>query len=158
MWTGKASWQDAMNLNLTPDIVTWNTMLAAWARCSEWQRSLHLFEPLLYLAACGCAAARGKQVDRAVPPAPEADMCAGVQGTTRNLPDPDLITYNSVINACAKGACWKEALAVYTELDEHDSVTADEPLSDNCSSGTLCRRRFLSTSSFWMPNQSSKAQ
>ena len=85
-------------------------------------------------------------------------MCAGVQGTTRNLPDPDLITYNSVINACAKGACWKEALAVYTELDEHDSVTADEPLSDNCSSGTLCRRRFLSTSSFWMPNQSSKAQ
>ena len=58
-------------------------------------------------------------------------MHAGVPGTTRSLPDPDLITYNSVINACAKGACWKEALAVYTELDEHDSVRADGPLGDD---------------------------
>ena len=37
--------QDAVHL--TPDIVTWNTMLGAWAKGSEWQRSLHVFEALL---------------------------------------------------------------------------------------------------------------
>ena len=37
--------QDASHL--TPDIVTWNTMLTAWAKGSEWQRALFVFAALL---------------------------------------------------------------------------------------------------------------
>ena len=44
------------------------------------------------------------------------------------LPNPDLISYNSVINACAKGARWEKALSIFKALDQDEQLVPDEQL------------------------------
>ena len=44
------------------------------------------------------------------------------------LPIPDLISYNSVINACAKGARWEKALSIFKALDQDEQLVPDEQL------------------------------
>lgn len=98
---------------ITPNTVSYNTVLAACQRAGAWQGALEVLEEMkqgIVVASGRSASGAGRNPSSFY--SRSAEVVVGAVST----PSPDLFSFNTAIGACGRAGQWKEALVILDEI------------------------------------------
>ncbi|CAE7834762.1 unnamed protein product [Symbiodinium sp. CCMP2592] len=113
------SWEllsQMLRVQLTPNVITCNTVINLCAKEERWQHALSLLTAMPKFQVCPDKFSYASTIGAVGPAwlvaiALLQDMCDD------DIP-PDDVSYTSAISACAKGGCWHVAMQLLSEMSE----------------------------------------
>ncbi|CAM9959516.1 unnamed protein product, partial [Ectocarpus sp. 8 AP-2014] len=135
---GRDSWRRAYFLlvemreaGLTPEVKTYNTVLAVCQRAEAWEGALEVLEEMK--SGTAKRPARSGPRDRDA----SAHGAAVSSWIEESAPPPDLVSFNTAMGACGKAGQWEKALSLLEEIA--DSGFAPNAISYNTAAAACAR-------------------
>lgn len=135
---GRDSWRRAYFLlvemreaGLTPEVKSYNTVLAVCQRAEAWEGALEVLEEMKSGTAKRSARSGPRDRDAA------AHGAAVGSWIEEPAPPPDLVSFNTAMGACGKAGQWEKALSLLEEIA--DSGFAPNAISYNTAAAACAR-------------------